>query len=160
METNDGAVPAPAEVEAQLAEAERLKTLAWTEAEDIPLWMYPVAGAWFSAVMVALRLMWDNSWWILLLIALLALEGAFIGWVTKMRKANPRLRTMPPEFRKAVIGYVIGLAVVVATTMVLIDRSTLGGFIFGAVASTVGFLVYRTHWYRAVDATRSRVAAS
>jgi len=158
METYDDGVLTPDAIQAQLAEAERLSTVAWTEAEDIPLWMYPVAGVWFAGVMTSLRLMWDNPWWVVALIILLTMEGAFLGWLTKMRKANPRLRTMPPEFKEAVTGYFVGLIVVVAVTMLLISVSPLGGFVFGAIASTVGFLVYRAHWYRAVDATRARVA--
>lgn len=148
------------DLRAQLAEAERLSTVAWTEAEDVPLWMYPAAGVWFAGILGCLRFMWENGWWILPLIALLALEGAFIGWVTNMRKANPNLRRMPPEFRKAVIGYLIGLAVVIGATMALFAWSTVAGLVFCAIASTAGLLIYRAHWYRAVDATRARVATS
>ncbi len=159
MESYDTNLPEPTEVSSQLAEAERLSTLAWTEAEDMPRWMYPAAGIWFAGVIASLRLMWDNPWWIVALVVLLALEGAAIGWITSMRRANPNLRSAPPEFQRVLTGYLIGLMVVVGATMALLEWSVVGGVVFCAATSTAGLVLYRAHWYRAVDATRARVSA-
>jgi|GEM_PF-7045289 len=143
-----------------LAEADRLATAAWTNADDMPPWMYPAAGLWFASTLVCLRYVWQNGWFVVPLAALLLLEGVALGWIMRRRAAQPNLRRMPPEFRRPVFGYLIGLSVVIGVSFLLIEISPIIGFVFCAIASTAGLLVYRSHWYRAVDSTRQRVAAT
>ncbi len=148
-------------IEHQLADAERLGTVAWTEYPPTPLWFFPAVGAWFAFFMLCMLNMWDNAVWIAPMIGAVVLEGAFIGWMTKRRGVFPRLSTMPAEFAPAARWYAVGVAVVVGVGFALMYFvSMLLGAAVVFTLSTAGLYWYEQGYERAAAATRARVGTA
>lgn len=158
METYSDEHFSPNDAQAQLSEAERLSTVAWTDVRKTPLWTVPVLGTLYGAVLVSLEFMWDDPWWLATSVVLIATIVLVIRWTKVKDRPTARWRTMPREFRRSLIGYAVGVMIIVVVAPVLIEISTLFGFVSLAVISTAGFAIFRAHWYRAITATRSRLS--
>ena len=157
MESNKSSL----EPEEQLAEVERLQTLPWTEYPPTPLWYFPTIGVWFALTLGCMVKVWDSAIWIAPLIGLVALEGAFIGWMTKRRGAMPRLGSMPAELALTARWYAGGVAIVVGGGLALMAWVSLPiGAAMVFLASTVGLYVYEQQYERAAEATRIRVGTT
>ena len=143
-----------------LADAERAATLPFTEYPPTPWWFPPAVGAW-SALMVLAVDSIDSApaVFLPLLVALLALEGAFFAWYRRRSGMWPSLRQAPPEFVAPLRWYAVGVLAILAAIAVCWWASGPGlAAVVAFVLVTAGLWRYERAYASAADATRRRVS--
>ncbi|WP_244931609.1 hypothetical protein [Nocardioides sp. W7] len=140
--------------------AERAEAAPYIDYPPTPWWYAPAAGLWAGALILLIGLAQDRRVLALVgLLALVALEGAFLAWYSRYHGALPSLRHAPAEFRPAFVRYGVGVAVVLA---LVVGSWLLAGAIAAAVvagvAVTVGLVLYERTFARAAARTRARLA--
>jgi hypothetical protein len=143
-----------------LAAAERATASIWTEYPPTPAWYYPAVGAWGAAVVYTVAGVDSSAVQVPVMLALMALLGAFIGWYQRYRGAMPKLTSAPPEFRRAILAYLAVYAVLIAAVVVVgfaLDQplaAAAGTF----VVATAGLYVYEKAYESAARRTKARLA--
>ncbi|GAA0980681.1 hypothetical protein ENKNEFLB_01969 [Nocardioides aquaticus] len=144
------------EVADQLREVERAEAAPYVDLLPSPWWYPPVVGAWAASLAAVLLL--DLSG--VALLALVALELAFIGWMVRRQGAWPRMTgSKPPEVDRAYWQFLGGLAVLAVAV-------GLAGWLAGPVTVcvvvlvgvTAGLWLYERAYERAVARVRARLA--
>ena len=102
--------------------ADRAEAAPWTEYPPTPAWYPASVGVWSALLVLAFGLP-DVVWRVVALLALVAVEGAFIGWYRHYRGVLPS-GAPPAEFTRPMawmlgalvvaVGVVIALALLVA----------------------------------------------
>jgi hypothetical protein len=143
-----------------LAHARRAETAPWTDYPPTPWWYFPSVGAWTAAMILVLAGVPDRP--VVfgpLAVVLLALEGAFIGWYSRLRGAMPRLRQAPAEFAPVLRAFAVGtLGVVAAVTALVVWVGAVPAAALAFVAVTTGLVVHERHYAAAARAVRARVS--
>jgi hypothetical protein len=146
---------------------EQLRAIAQGEAAPYirypptPWWYSPAVGAWAAAFVGAF------SWWrvngplfIGALVVLIALEGAFIGWMWRRHGALPRLGygRPPAEIAEVYRRFAVGF---VAAAVAIAVSWTFGGVPAGAtvtfVTVTAGLTLYERRYAQAAARARERL---
>lgn len=143
-----------------LAQAERAAALPYIDYPPTPWWYPAAAGAWSAAMVVALSSLGDRPAVAgPVLIALIALEGAFFGWYRRQRGVMPSLRHVPTELAVVMRRYAAGVVVVVAA--IWVAHAFIGPLAAAVVAFStvsVGLWWYERRYAVAAAATRDRVS--
>jgi hypothetical protein len=146
----------------QLDIVRRAEAAPYIDYPATPWWYSPVVGAWVAAMIGVF------SWWrsnlplaIGLLVALVALEGAFIAWMRQRHGALPMpgRGTPPREIASVWRGYgftVPAVALAVALTWWLAGAPVAAGVAF--VLVTAGLAFYERRYAVAAAKVRSRLA--
>lgn len=102
--------------------ADRAETAPWVDYPPTPAW-YPVSVGVWSALLVLAFGIPDTVWRVIAMLALVVVEGAFLGWYRSYRGVQPS-GAPPAELRRTmavmlgtsvlVVGIVIALALLVA----------------------------------------------
>lgn len=147
--------------EDELALAERAAVAPWIDYAPTPWWYVPSAGLLAGVLVFVLgeRETLPPVWYVLALLAVVFLVGAWIGAARSRQGAVPRLRKAPPEFVPAIrayfIGYVLLLAVVVIMFFAVDSRVAA---VVAAIGAVSGLFLYERRYAAAAEAVRRRVA--
>lgn len=138
--------------------AERAEAAPWVEHQPTPTWVPPAVGGW--AALLTFVLSEPAKGWLLVLCvtALIAAEGALIGWYRHSRGTMPTGRP-PVEMRPAAAGLVVGVLVLVGVVVPIAHLTPTW------VPVSIAFVLTASlsRWYeqaylRAAAATRARLA--
>ncbi|MFC0627757.1 hypothetical protein [Kribbella deserti] len=146
----------------QMAIVERAEAAPYIDYPPTPLWYYPSIGLWVAA-MIGTFVWWRENAVLFAgtILVLVALEGAFIAWMSRRHGALPMPgRGNPPREIAAVWrGYFIGLALIVAAIAVVWwltgpPIAAPAGF----VLVTGGLVLYERRYAVAAAKVRERLA--
>jgi hypothetical protein len=139
--------------------AERAEVAPYVDYPPTPRWYFPAGGAWAAAYVALLGLHDSHDGWMVAgLLALVALQGAFLAWYRSYHGAMPRLRRAPREFRRAFLGYGVGCVVVVAVVVAAwLAAGVAAAAVVAFVAVTAGLAWYERVYAAAAGRTRERV---
>jgi hypothetical protein len=142
-----------------LLDVERAEAVAYLEYPPTPRWYFPAVGAWSALLVLAVTGLGDRpALAVPLLVALLAIEWAFLAWYRRYRQTMPSLTGAPVEIRREFTRYFVGLVVVVG---LCVGAGLLGGPIAAAVVAfvtvTTGLVLYERRYAAAARATRQRL---
>lgn len=142
-----------------LAAAERAAAAPYVDYPVTPSWYAPAVGAWAGALVGALTMLDDHPVLrVVSLLALVAVECAFIARYRSFRGTMPSLRRAPAEISREFGWYFLGVAFVVA--VVAATALWLSGALAAVVAFvlvTVGAEAYERRYARAAAAIRARL---
>jgi hypothetical protein len=143
----------------QLREAERAAAAPYVDYPRTPGWYAPVVGAWSAALVAVLATRSSHPVLsVVVLVALVAAEGGFLAWYRNKRGTMPSMRQVPPEIRREMSRYLVGLVVVVAAVVAAaVLLSGLLAALLAFVLVTGGLTVYERRYERAAAATRARL---
>ncbi|SDE01162.1 hypothetical protein [Nocardioides lianchengensis] len=139
--------------------AERAEAAPYVDYPPTPWWYPPAAGAWAAALVLTMGLAQDHPVAAVGIVALIAVESAFLGWYARYHGAFPSLRRAPAEFRPAFVRYVVGVVsvfVLVGATWWLVGYVAAGGV--ALVLVTTGLALYERAFAGAAERTRARLA--
>ncbi|MBJ8342167.1 hypothetical protein JGU71_25075 [Antrihabitans sp. YC3-6] len=141
---------------------ERAAAAPYIDYPPTPAWYPTAVGLWVAAMI-------GTFWWwrenavlfVGALVLLVAIEVAFVRWISKRHGALPRLGhgTPPPEITRAYQSFFVGLIVVVAAVGLI---WWLGGLVAAMVAAfvlvTAGLTLYERSYALAARTVRARWA--
>lgn len=139
--------------------AERAEAAPYVDYPPTPWWFPLSAGLWAGALVLAMGLAQDHPVAVVAIVALVAVESAFLSWYARYHGALPSMRRAPAEFRPAFVRYVAGCAVVVGLvggTWWLSGHVAAAGVTLVAVAA--GLTLYERTFARAARRARERLA--
>ncbi|HTW16309.1 MAG TPA: hypothetical protein VMF51_14335 [Nocardioides sp.] len=138
--------------------AERAEAAPFVDYPPTPWWYAPAAGLWAGSftLLAGVR---EHGLAVLGLLALVAVESAFLAWYSRYHGAFPSLRRAPREFRPAFARYFVGLALVL---LLVVGAWVAWGVFVAAVVAAVsvaaGLALYERTYARAAARTRDRLA--
>ena len=107
------------ELRDSLRQADRAEAAPWTDYPPTPRW-YPIAtGLWAAALTLAFTALEDGLR-LLVLLALIGAELAFVRWYVRYRGGVMPTGPAPREFRRAIALFVLGAAAVVGGAALLV----------------------------------------
>jgi hypothetical protein len=140
--------------------AERAEAAPFVDYPATPWWYAPAAGLWAGALTLLVGFAQDrHALAVVGLLALVALESAFLAWYSRYHGALPSLRHAPAEFRPAFVRYGVGVVLVlalVAGTWLLAGPGAAA--VVAGIAVTAGLVLYERTFARAAARTRDRLA--
>jgi hypothetical protein len=144
---------------ALLIEAERAGAAPYIDYPPTPRWYPPAVAAWAAALVLTIGVSGHKAVFIPALVALLAIEVAFLWWYRRYRGTMPSMRQVPTEIARAMGQYFAATAAVVVAIGIAYT-------VFGPpAAAVVAFLTVTPtlHWYEgryaaAAAATRARLS--
>jgi hypothetical protein len=145
------------EMREALREADRAEAAPWTDYPPTPRWYPPAVGVWAALVTLAVTEM-DGRLGLPAVLALIAVELAFVRWYVRYRGGVMPTGRAPREFRRAIVWFVAGALVAVLGALVLVvtvDRWA--GAAFALVAATATIAWYERAYADAARRTRERL---
>lgn len=140
--------------------AERAEAAPYVDYPPTPKWYPPSVGVWAAALVLLIAQREDHQVLTVIgILALVAIEGAFLSWYSRYHGALPSLRHPPAEFRVAFLRYLAGLAVVIgliALAWWVVDPWAAA--IVTLVSVTAGLALYEREYAAAARRTRQRLA--
>jgi hypothetical protein len=142
-----------------LAAAERATASVWTDYPPTPGWYYPGVGVWGAALVYAITGVDSSLVQVPVVLALVAVSAAFMGWYQRYRGAMPRLTSAPAEFRRsiwaffAVYALLIAAVIVVGFVLDLPVVAAAGTFVVAAA----GLYIYEKAYESAARRTKERL---
>ncbi|WP_328991421.1 hypothetical protein OG394_34630 [Kribbella sp. NBC_01245] len=146
----------------QLAMVERAEAAPYVDYPPTPWWYFPSVGLWAAALIAAFAWWRENTvLFIGTIVVLVALEGAFIAWMSRRHGALPMPGRGTPPAEIAVVwrGYFAGVAVVVAVVGLvwwLAGPPVAAPVTF--VLVTAGLVLYERRYAVAAAKVRERLA--
>lgn len=145
----------------QILQVERAEAAPYVNLAPARWWFAPSFGLWFAAYVLAFTLWRDHQIaFIVVMIALSAGLGAFVGWMTQTYGAfpTPGRGTPPPEIRSEYRRYFTGA---LAAAAIVAATWWWAGLIVAAVTAfavvTAGLALYQVRYERAASAVRERL---
>lgn len=143
------------EVTEAIRQADRAAAAPYVDYPATPGWYPPATGVWAAAFCAAMAIPSDNPLRALALVALVAVELAFIAWYRHYRGSWPRGRA-PEEVRRVMTGFVVGAVLVIGLVGLTMWLTT------PWIAAAVAFVVVTpaVYWYeRAYASAAARTRA-
>jgi uncharacterized protein YneF (UPF0154 family) len=147
--------------EDELAIAERAAVAPWIDLPPTPWWYAPSLGLLEGLIVFVLgeRETLPSVWYVVLLLVLVVLMGAWVGAVMARRGAMPRLRGAPPEFVPTIRAYFAGFALLLlVVVIVFVAVDSRAAAVVVAVGTTGGLLLYERRYAAAAEAVCRRLA--
>ena len=146
------------EIRDSLRQADRSEAAPWIDYPPTPRW-YPIAtGVWAAALTVAFTALEDGLR-LLVLLALIGAELAFVRWYVRYRGGVMPTGPAPREFRRAITLFGLGAVTVVGGAYLLIVTVSpwvAAGYV---LVSTMAVIAWYEHAYAdAARRTRKRLA--
>lgn len=141
---------------------ERAEAAPYVDYPPTPWWYFPSVGLWAAALIAAFAWWRENTvLFIGTIVVLVALEGAFIAWMSRRHGALPMPGRGTPPAEIAVVwrGYFAGVAVVVAVVGLvwwLAGPPVAAPVTF--VLVTAGLVLYERRYAVAAAKVRERLA--
>jgi hypothetical protein len=146
------------EIRAALRAADRAEAASWTDYPPTPQWYPPATGAWAAALTLALGGL-DGGARTSAVVALLAVELAFLAWYVRYRGDILPTGTAPHELRPAIVRFAAAVAAVVAGVGVLtLTVDVLAGATLAFVGVTAVVTWYEHAYGAAIRRVRERLA--
>jgi hypothetical protein len=150
------------EAQAALAVSERASAAPYVDYPPTPKWYPFAAGAWCALMVLALHgLSSSTAIFAPIVVALVAIEVAFIAWYRRYRRTMPTLRHAPREinaaFKRYFAGCVVAL-VICAVAWVALGPYVCAGVTFVIVAA--GLELYERNYAAAAAATKRRLGGA
>lgn len=146
------------EIRAALRAADRAEAAPWTDYPPTPRWYPPATGAWAAAVTLVLGGL-DGVARTSAVVALLAVELAFLAWYVHYRGGTLPTGTAPRELRPAIARFATATAAVVAGVAVLtLAVDVLAGAALAFVGVTAVVTCYEHAYAAAICRVRERLA--
>lgn len=98
---------------AELRQADRAAAAPWIDYPQTPTWYPPATGLWAALFCLAVAIPDDSPLQALAMLALVAVEVAFVVWYRRRRGTWPRGRA-PEEIRKVMAAFLVGAVAVVS----------------------------------------------
>lgn len=148
------------DIERAIADTERAGAAPYVDFPKTPFWYPPTVGLWAAAMTAAPAYLSERPVILVLLVLMLVgLEAAFVGWYRRRRGTMPSMRGVPREIGIEMLGFVVGFVVVVAAiVLTAILAGPLPGTVVALVLVTAGVAVYEHRYAAAAEATRRRLA--
>ena len=147
--------------EDELALIERAAVAPWIDYAPAPWWYVPSAGLIAGTLVFVLgeRETLPSVWYVLALLVVVMLIGAWIGAAMSRQGAVPRLRSAPPEFVSAVRAYFVGCVVLLtAVVTVFFAIGSRLAAIVAALGVAGGLYLHERRYAAAAEVVRRRVA--
>ncbi len=144
----------------ELLAADRAAAAPYIDYPPTPWWFALAAGLWATALVAAFVIPSPGVWMVVVVLLLVTVEGAFLGWYRRKRGTSPSIRNVPGEFRRAYIGYTVGavaVVVLVAACIAWLPVPVTLGVTF--VLVTAGLAGYEKVYERAAARTRGRLSS-
>lgn len=106
------------EIREQLRAADRAEASPWVDYPPTPRWYPPATGAWAALLTLAVGVL-DDGARVAAILALVAVEGCFLGWYVRYRGGVMPAGPAPREFRGAIMAFVGALVAVIAGVVAL-----------------------------------------
>lgn len=143
---------------AQLLAVERSEAAPYVCLRPSPRWYPPAVGLWAATLFVVIT--WELT--AVALLALVALECAFLRWMVRRQGAWPRAAgPKPPEITREYSKFLVGLvplALLLVLTTWLAGRPA--GLAIVLVGVTAGIALYERSYERAAARVRARLHLS
>lgn len=137
-----------------LRTADRAAAAPYIDYPPTPKWYPPATGLWAGAFCLATGIPDGSPLRALALLALVAVELAFIAWYRRYRGTWPRGRA-PEEIRTVLVAFVVGAAVVIAVLALTLWAAPVWVAAIVAVAVVTPVVAWYENAYAAA-ATRAR----
>ncbi|MDF1602071.1 hypothetical protein [Nocardioides sp. YIM 152315] len=95
-----------------LREADRAEAAPWTDYPPTPRWYPAAVGVWAALITLAFTEL-DDPVRLPAVLALVAVELGFLRWYVRYRNGVMPTGRAPREFRRAILGFVAGAAIIV-----------------------------------------------
>lgn len=147
--------------EAELRDADRAATAAWTDYPPTPSW-YPAAGGAWAALLTLVMALPDevpSIWRSLALLTLVVAVGAFVAWARRARGTWPNVGTAPAEFRPVITRFAVGVVAVLGAGLLaftLVNVWVSAGVVLVGTTALLGW--YERAYADAARRTRERLA--
>lgn len=146
----------------QMAMVERAEAAPYIDYPPTPWWYFPSVGLWVAALIGVFAWWRENTvLFIGTIVVLVALEGAFIAWMSRRHGALPMPGHGTPPAEIAIVwrGYFAGVAVVVAVMgLVWWLAGPLVAAPVAFVLVTSGLVLYERRYAVAAAKVRERLA--